>query len=67
MGAMSKRIRTWGLLLALALAMSSCGDSGGECNTCSSDDDSTGGLVCSKFDDGSMRCGTGMGTSCKVR
>jgi hypothetical protein len=67
MGAMRKRIRTWGLILALALPMSSCGASGGECDSCSSDDDCTGGLVCSTFDDGSKRCGTGMGTSCKVR
>ena len=67
MEAMRKRIRKWALLLALALPMGSCGSSGEECDTCSSDDDCTGGLVCSSFSDGSKRCGTGMGTSCKVR
>ena len=68
MGAMRKRFWTWGLLLALALPISSCGASGGECDTCSSDDDCNGGLICSSFSDGSRRCGSGMGeTSCKVR
>jgi hypothetical protein len=67
MEGMRKRIRTWALLLALVLPMSSCGSDGEECDTCSSDDDCTGGLVCSSFSDGSKRCGTGMGTSCKVR
>jgi len=68
MEAMGKRIRTWGLLLALALPMSSCGSDGGECDSCSSDDDCTAGLVCSSFSDGSRRCGSGLGeTSCKVR
>ncbi len=67
MEAMRKRIRAWGLLLALALPMSSCGSSGEECDRCTSDRDCTGGLVCSTFDDGSQRCGTGMGTSCRVR
>jgi hypothetical protein len=67
MGAMRKRIRTWGLLLALALPMSSCGSDGDECERCSSDDDCAAGFVCSSFSDGSKRCGTGMGTSCRVR
>ena len=67
MGPIKKRLRIWGVLLALALPMSSCGSSGGECDACSSDDDCTGGLVCSNFSDGSQRCGTGTGTSCKVR
>ena len=68
MGAMKKRLRIWGVLLALALPVGSCGTSGGECDTCSSDDDCTGGLICSTFSDGSRRCGSGQGeTSCKVR
>jgi hypothetical protein len=68
MEAMRKRIRTWGLLLALALPMSSCGSEGAECDSCSSDDDCTAGFVCSSFSDGSRRCASGLGeTSCKVR
>lgn len=68
MGAITKRIRTWGLLLALALPMSSCGSEGAECDRCSSDDDCTSGLVCSSFSDGSERCASGLGeTSCRVR
>lgn len=65
---MAKRIGTWGLLLALALPIASCGSSGGECDRCSSDNDCTAGLFCSTFDDGSRRCGSGTGdTSCSVR
>jgi len=64
------RARRWLLLLlmlSLSLPLGSCGDDGGECDRCSSDDDCTGELVCSRFDDGSTRCGTGMGTECTVR
>jgi hypothetical protein len=64
---LKQRIATWGLMALLALPMGSCGSSGEECDRCSSDDDCTGGLVCSTFDDGSKRCGTGMGTTCRVR
>ena len=67
MEAMRKRMRALGLLLALALPMSSCGTEGEECDRCTSDADCTGGLVCSSFSDGSQRCGTGTGTSCRVR
>jgi hypothetical protein len=57
-----------GLLLALALPIGSCGSSGEECDTCSSDNDCTGGFVCTNFSDGSSRCGSGLGeTSCRVR
>jgi len=57
-----------GLLLLLTLPLGSCGSSGDECDTCSSDDDCKSGLVCSKFSDGSQRCGTGLGaTSCRTR
>jgi hypothetical protein len=55
------------LLLALALPLTSCGSDGAECDRCSSDDDCGTGLVCSTFSDGSQRCGTGEGTSCRVR
>lgn len=62
-----RRLRVLGLLLALTLPISSCGTSGEECDRCTTDADCTGGLFCSTFDDGSMRCGTGMGTTCRVR
>lgn len=64
---MMKRIRAYGALLAMALALYACGSSGEECDRCSSDNDCSGGLVCSTFDDGSTRCGTGTGTTCRVR
>ncbi len=57
-----------GLLVLLTLPLGSCGSSGDECDKCSSDDDCKSGLVCSKFSDGSQRCGTGVGaTSCRTR
>jgi hypothetical protein len=55
------------LLLLLALPFAGCGSTGDECDSCSSDDYCKAGLVCSTFDDGSKRCGTGLGTSCRVR
>jgi len=55
------------ILLALALGLGAC-TSKEECETCSSDDDCTAGLVCSTFDDGSRRCGQGTGaTFCPMR
>lgn len=58
--------RSWlGLLLLLSLA--GCSNKQ-ECEACSSDDDCAAGLVCSSFDDGSRRCGTGTGqTFCPMR
>lgn len=56
------------LLLALvaALPLLAC-TKGEECDTCTKDDDCKGGFVCSKFQDGSMRCGSGVGaTICRV-
>jgi hypothetical protein len=66
---MVKRTRlAIGLLVLLALPLAGCGSSGDECDTCSSDDDCTSGLVCSKFSDGSQRCASGLGaTSCRTR
>jgi hypothetical protein len=56
------------LLVLLTLPLGSCGSSGDECDTCSSDDDCKSGLVCSKFSDGSQRCASGLGaTSCRTR
>jgi hypothetical protein len=54
-------------LVLAALPALSCG-SGGECDTCSADSDCNSGRLCVKFDDGSMRCGSGQGTTqCRVR
>jgi hypothetical protein len=62
------RVAAVALLLLLGLPFAGCGSSGGECDSCSSDDDCKGGLVCSTFNDGSKRCGSGQGaTSCRVR
>jgi hypothetical protein len=61
------RLAGLALLLVLALPFAGCGSTGEECDTCSSDDDCNAGLVCSTFNDGSRRCGTGLGTSCSVR
>ena len=55
------------LLILSSLPAAGCDSTGAECDSCSSDDDCTSGLVCSTFDDGSKRCGTGLGTSCHVR
>jgi hypothetical protein len=56
------------VLLLLAALLPACGGSGNECDRCTSDDDCKSGLVCSTFDDGSQRCGSGVGaTSCRVR
>ncbi len=54
-------------LLALAFLAAGCTNKQ-ECETCSSDDDCAAGLVCSTFDDGTRRCGTGTGqTFCPTR
>ena len=56
------------LLVLMALPIGSCGSSGGECDSCSSDGDCKSGLVCAKFSDGSQRCASGAGTTqCRVR
>jgi hypothetical protein len=53
-------------VLAL-LPLAACGK-GDECDTCGSDEDCDGGLVCVTFDDESRRCGSGVGaTTCRVR
>ena len=61
------RLAGLALLLLLALPFAGCGSGGDECASCSSDDDCKAGFVCSTFDDGSKRCGTGLGTSCRFR
>jgi len=56
------------LLLVLAtLPLLGCA-SGDECDTCDSDADCQGGLVCVGFEDNSRRCGSGIGaTTCRTR
>jgi hypothetical protein len=52
------------VILVLAPVMTGCTK---ECDKCSSDSDCSDGLVCSTFNDGSKRCGTGTGaTTCRV-
>ncbi len=62
-------MKRFALLLALATLPLLAGCSkGDECQTCSSDDDCSAGFFCSRFDDGSTRCGSGVGaTTCRVR
>lgn len=50
------------LAVLFALPLLSCSD-GGECDSCSSDDDCNQGLTCRRFTDGSQRCGSGEGTT----
>ena len=38
-----------------------------ECESCRSDADCRSGFVCSQFDDGQSRCGTGGDSSCPLR
>lgn len=58
----------WLVVVVLALMPLVGCTKGNECDTCSSDTDCKDGLVCSTFDDGSRRCGTGTGaTQCRVR
>jgi hypothetical protein len=54
------------LVVLCAVPMLTC-SSGDECDKCSSDDDCEQGFVCSEFDDGSRRCGSGEGvTTCRT-
>ena len=54
-------------LVLAALALCGC-TKGDECDKCSTDSDCKEGLVCSNFNDGSRRCGSGVGaTTCRVR
>jgi hypothetical protein len=68
---MMRPLRRLYLALLLALPLAGC-SSGGECDTCSTDKDCKGGLVCSNFTDPSgnvvgKRCGSGVGaTTCRA-
>jgi hypothetical protein len=62
-----RRSRFFLLLAFAALPVLGC-SSGDECDTCSTDEDCKDGFVCSSFEDGSSRCGSGLGvTTCRVR
>ncbi len=65
-----RRMR-WLLCLALAvpavLPLAGC-TSGDECDSCTMDVDCKSGYFCTPFEDGSHRCGSGLGvTTCRVR
>jgi hypothetical protein len=62
-----RRSRFFLLLAFAALPVLGC-SSGDECDTCTDDTDCKDGFVCSTFEDGSARCGSGLGvTTCRVR
>ena len=54
------------LLVLLVTPLLSC-TKGNECDTCGSDSDCKEGFFCTAFNDGSQRCGSGIGaTTCRV-
>jgi len=62
---MKRSLRCAALLLLATLPLGAGRSGGDECDKCSSDDDCRSGFVCSTFDDGTKRCGSGFGyTSC---
>jgi hypothetical protein len=59
-----KRRRVFLIVLMAALPVLGCSS---ECDTCTEDSDCEEGLVCTTFNDGSRRCGSGVGaTSCRT-
>jgi hypothetical protein len=55
----------WLLLVCMAPLLVSCGT---ECDRCEQDSDCKQGFLCVTFEDGSKRCGSGVGaTTCRVR
>lgn len=59
-------MRQWLLACLLGAVLLGC-TKNEECDTCSQDDDCQTGFVCSTFNDGSQRCGSGAGgTLCRV-
>ena len=64
---MRRRFRLMALMVLAAMPLVGC-TSGDECDTCEQDSDCKDGFFCSEFDDGSRRCGSGVGaTTCRVR
>lgn len=63
-----RRARVLPAIVLVALTMLIACTKGDECDKCSSDADCKEGFFCSEFDDGSHRCGSGVGaTTCRVR
>ena len=62
---LARRIVLLAIAAASFLPLASCGK---ECDSCQQDADcAPEGLVCVKFSNGSMRCGSGVGaTTCRV-
>ena len=55
------------LVLAALTTLIAC-TKGDECDKCSTDTDCKEGFFCTEFNDGSHRCGSGVGaTTCRVR
>jgi len=55
------------IILAALTGLIAC-TKGDECDKCSTDADCKQGFFCSQFNDGSHRCGSGVGaTTCRVR
>lgn len=65
--AITTTLRHAAVLILATLPLGACRTGADECDKCSSDDDCRSGFVCSTFDDGSKRCGSGVGfTQCKT-
>jgi len=63
-----RRSRVLPALVLATLTMLGACTKGDECDKCSSDKDCKEGFFCSEFNDGSHRCGSGVGaTTCRVR
>lgn len=63
-----RRARVLPAVVLVALTMLIACTKGDECDKCSTDADCKEGFFCSEFDDGSHRCGSGVGaTTCRVR
>jgi len=63
-----RRARVLPAIVLVALTMFIACTKGDECDKCNTDEDCKEGFLCSEFDDGSLRCGSGVGaTTCRVR
>jgi hypothetical protein len=63
-----RRARVLPAIVLAALTLLIACTKGDECDKCSNDADCKEGFFCSEFDDGSHRCGSGVGaTTCRVR
>jgi hypothetical protein len=63
-----RRTRVLPALILIALTGFIACTKGDECDKCSADTDCKEGFFCTDFNDGSRRCGSGVGaTTCRVR